>query len=68
VKIVRCTQCKEVSDFKNWKETHEDCELCGGHVWQLCPLCDDEDEGMASEIYEWEDEYVELKLKLERGG
>ncbi len=35
-----CPECKKWSHMSKWEESEVGCDLCGGHVAIVCPLCD----------------------------
>ena len=47
---VRCKVCKNISNKKDWKIEYEDCELCGAHKVETCPVCKLEDEFLIEEV------------------
>ena len=47
---VKCKECGQVSNKQDWEVESIDCELCGVHDVEKCPLCGYEDEYLMEKV------------------
>lgn len=50
---VKCPECGEVSDEKEWREGEVFCEDCGSHISRVCPNCDEHIDTVYHELEEY---------------